>query len=94
MKSVFRKLCEFYGLHNRPYESTIGRIIKEFQETGLVEDQRTEKYSRNGRSQENIYLVYESVAEVPEVSIRQRSQQVGLTNSIVYFTQGFSSKGI
>ncbi|KAK4877722.1 hypothetical protein RN001_010228 [Aquatica leii] len=31
VKSVFRKLREFYGVHNRPSESTIDRIIKKFQ---------------------------------------------------------------
>jgi hypothetical protein len=84
VKSVYRKLREFYGLHNRPTESTIGRIVKKFQETGSVEDQKSKKYSRSGRSQENIDLVRESVAEDPEMSIRRRSQQVGLSESTTW----------
>ena len=50
----------------------------------LVEDQKTEKYSCSGHSQENIDLVCESVAEDPAVSIRSHSQQVGLSVSTAW----------
>jgi len=54
VKNVFRKLRDIYGLHNRPSESTINRIVQKFQETGSMEDKKREKYCRTDRSQEHI----------------------------------------
>jgi len=34
VKNVFRKLRDIYGLHNRPSENTINRIVQKFQEIG------------------------------------------------------------
>lgn len=84
IRTVFRKLRKFYGRHNRPSESTINQIIQKFQETGSVEDKRSEKYSRSGRSEENIDLVVASVVEDPKMSISRRSQQVGLSQTTTW----------
>jgi len=84
VKNVFRKLRDFYGLHNRPSERTIGRIVQKFQDTGSVEDKKREKYSRSGRSLEHIVVVRESVHEEPEMSISRRSQQLGLSESTTW----------
>ena len=46
-------------------------LVELLKEVGSVEDHKTEKFD----------LVCESVAEDPEVSIRRRSQQVGLVAS-------------
>lgn len=83
-KNVFRQLRNIYGLHNRPSESTINRIVQKFQETVSVEDKRGERYSRIGRSQAHIDLVRESVTEDPKMSINRRSQQVGLSESTTW----------
>ena len=53
-KSDHQIQIKFYGLHNRPSERTIGRIVQKFQDTGSVEDKKREKYSRSGRSLEHI----------------------------------------
>lgn len=84
VKNVYRKLRQFYGRHNRPSESTINQIIKRFQQTGSVEDKKTEKYARRGRSKNHIDLVYASIAEDPEMSIDRRSQQVGLSKTTTW----------
>lgn len=45
MKSVFRRSIEFYDLHNRPSESTVGLIIEQFQEKSSVEEQKSDSVS-------------------------------------------------
>ncbi|KZC14917.1 hypothetical protein WN55_07967 [Dufourea novaeangliae] len=84
VKNVYRKLRDIYGRHKRPSETTINRIVKNFQQTGSVEDKRVKKYSRSGRSQEHVDFVSESVAEDPGMSISRRSQQLGLSESTTW----------
>lgn len=84
VKNVFRKLRDIYGWHNRPSESTIRRIVEIFQRTGSLEDERVQKYSGSGRSQEHIDLVRKSDAEDPKMSISRRSQQCKLSESTTW----------
>lgn len=58
--------------------SLLMELLKKFQVTSFMKNQKSEKYSRSDRSQENVNLVLESFAKDPEMSLRLRSQQVGV----------------
>ena len=60
---AFRVLRDFFGQHNRPNVSTIGRIVPKFQQTGSVGNVKTTMHARPVRSAENISVVRDSVAE-------------------------------
>ena len=36
--AMYHSLREGYGLHNRPIMQAIGRIVKKFEETGIVQN--------------------------------------------------------
>jgi transposase len=69
-----RKIRGIFGRRNAPYQSTVQRMIKKFEETGLIMDSKLPVRHRTGRSLDNIAAVSESVAESPGTSIRHRSQ--------------------
>lgn len=83
-KSAFRALREFFGPHNRPTESAIGKIVKKFKETGSVDDVKRPVRGRARRSIENIAAVREDVAENPNTSIRHRAQQLHLSTATLH----------
>uniref|UniRef100_V5GSD3 DUF4817 domain-containing protein n=1 Tax=Anoplophora glabripennis TaxID=217634 RepID=V5GSD3_ANOGL len=70
-----------YVKTNFPTNSTIRNIVNEFEETGSIQDQRSKVYSRNGRLQENIAAVNDSVTAEPNTSIRHRSQQLAIEHT-------------
>lgn len=39
-KNASRKIADIFGLYIRPNESTIPRLVKQFYETGSVEDRK------------------------------------------------------
>ena len=45
-KNAFRALHEFFGQHNRPTESAIGKIVHKFKQTGSVADVKTPSRAR------------------------------------------------
>jgi hypothetical protein len=61
-----RKLRGIFGRRNAPYQSTVKRMIKKFEETGFIMDSKLPVRHRTGRSLDNIAAVSESVAESPE----------------------------
>lgn len=73
-KAIFHKLRDFYPLHNRPSESTISRILKEFEETGTIADIKTQIRHPSSRTPENTEAVRESDADEPRMLIPHRSQ--------------------
>ena len=83
-KSAFRSLRNFFGPHDRPTESAIGKIVMKFQETGSVADVKKPIRARAGRSAENIAAVREDVAESPNTSIRRRAQQLQLSATTLH----------
>lgn len=83
-KSAFRALRDFFGPHNRPTESAIGKIVKKFQETGSVADVKKPVRARAGRSPENIAAVRENVADSPNTSIRHRAQELHLSTATLH----------
>ena len=62
--------------HNRPTTQAIARIVKKFEETGVVTSIERAVRHRFARSAENIAIVSESVAEGPNVSIPRRFQEL------------------
>lgn len=58
--NVYKKLQDIYNQYNRPPESTINRMVRRFQPSGLVKDQRKDK---NWHSQESVNLVCTIVVE-------------------------------
>ena len=70
--ATYRALRGNYGLHNCTTTQAIGKILKKFEETGVVAN-----IDRFDRSAEHIANVSESVVEDPNVSIPCRCQQLG-----------------
>ena len=62
------KLHGNFGRSTAPYQSTVKRMIKKFEETGLFMDSKLPVRHRTGRSLDNIAAVSESVAESPGIS--------------------------
>ena len=75
----YRALREDYGLHNRLIMQAIGKIVKKFEETGVVTHIERPVHYRFARSAENIAIGSENVAEDTNVSIPRRSQELGLS---------------
>lgn len=76
-----RKLRQIFSRESAPNVSTIRRVVKKFEETGSIMDNKNPLRQRTGRSLENIAAVNESVAENPKTSIRHRSQQLQISRS-------------
>jgi len=76
-----RKLRGIFGRQNAPYQSTVKRMIKKFEETGSIMDSKLPVRHSTGRSLDNIAAVSESVAESPGTSLRHRSQQLDIPRS-------------
>lgn len=83
-KNAFRALRDFFGQHNRPTESAIGKIVKKFKQTGSVADVKAPLRARVRRSAENIAAVRENVAENPGTSIRHRAQELNLSATTLH----------
>lgn len=61
VRSTFRALCSTFGLHSRPSERAIHRLINEFESTGSVADLNKPTRQRRARSTENIAAEAQSV---------------------------------
>ena len=84
VRNVFRALRPIYGLHNRSSEETINAIVTKFRTQFTLLDIKPTTRMRTVRTEENIASVSESVAEDREMSIRRRSQQLGLCYSTTW----------
>ena len=84
IRATYRRLRHFYGVHNRPSEQAIRRTVDRFRTTYSLEDAITPARRRNVRTEENIAAVNESVEEDPNLSIRRRSQELGLCPSTTW----------
>ena len=65
--ATYRALRGDYGFHNHPTTQAIGKIVKKFEETGMVTNIEIPVHHRFARSAENIVIVSESIAEGPNV---------------------------
>ncbi|CAK1588653.1 unnamed protein product [Parnassius mnemosyne] len=84
VKVTFRKIRDIFGQHNRPSETAIKNLVAKFESTGSVQNVPTPTRVRPGRSTENIAAVCHSVEEDPNLSIPQRSQQLGLSKTTTW----------
>jgi len=78
-----RKVRGIFGRRNAPYQSTVKRMIKKFEETGSIMDSKLPIPHRTGWSLDSIAAVSESVAESAGTSLCLRSQQLGIPRSTV-----------
>ena len=78
---TFRKFRGIFGRQNAPYQSTVQRMNKKFEETGSIMDSKLPVRHPTGRSLDNIAAERGSVAESPGTSIRHCSQQLDNSRS-------------
>jgi hypothetical protein len=76
-----RKVRGIFGRRNAPYQSTLLRMIKKFEETGSIMDSKLPVRNLTARSLDNIAAVSASFVESPGPSIRHRSQQSDIPRS-------------
>ena len=81
MKDVHRLLPHIMVVIIRPCESTIHAVITKFRTKFTLLDIKPSTRLRTVRTEENIAVVASSVNENCEMSIRRRSQQLGLCYS-------------
>ena len=74
--ATYRALRGVYGLHNRPITQAIGKIMKKFEETGVVINIERPVQHHFTHSAESIAIVSESVAKDPNVSILRQTQEL------------------
>ncbi|CAH1101131.1 unnamed protein product [Psylliodes chrysocephalus] len=79
VRQTFRALRQVYGVHDRPTESLIRRLMQKFKESGSVADRPTPVRQQRVKFVENIAAVRESVHENPRQSIPRRAQELGLS---------------
>ena len=65
--ATYRGLRGDYCLHNRPTTQAIGKIVKKFEDIGVVTNIERHGHHRYARSTENIDIVSESVVQNPNV---------------------------
>ena len=80
VRNVHRALLPFYGRHSRLSEQSIRKIVTKYHTKFTLLDIKPPTRLR----EENIAAVSASVTEDREMSIRRRSQQLGLCYSTVW----------
>lgn len=88
---TIRKLRDHFGVHNRPSRSAVENLIKKFERTFSLKDEKSLGRDRPGRSAENIAAVSASVTEHPNTSIRHRAQELNIHRSTL---QGILKKDL
>lgn len=83
LKRTYRALGDIYDKDSRPSETTIQRIIDKLRTTYTLLDGKPISRQKTVRSDENIDAVKKSRAEFPNLSIRQRAQQLGISSSTI-----------
>jgi len=78
LKNTHRKIRNFFGINNRPNQSSIQRLVKKFEETGCVIDKSKSGRPKSVRTNKNIAAVSESVENEPTTSISRRSQELDI----------------
>ncbi|CAK1602462.1 unnamed protein product [Parnassius mnemosyne] len=84
VREVHRALRPFYGQHNGPSEQAIRAVIDRFRTNFTLLDSKPSTRQRNVHTEGNIAGVARSVEEDAEMSIRRRSQLVGLCPSTTW----------
>ena len=73
-----------FGVHNRPSERIVRRVMEQLEATGFVADQKPTVRQRRKHSNENIAAVCESVRTNPKKSIFKRSQELGISSTTTW----------
>lgn len=84
IKNTFRALRDHFGRHNRPNETTIGRLVRKFEATGSVSDLPKTGRPKSVRTAENIAVVKQSVKEDPKQSTTRRSLELGISRTSLH----------
>ena len=80
IKNTFLALRDHFGRHNRSNETTIGRLVRKFEETGSIGDLAKSGKPKNVRKSQNIAAVKENLRESPKLSVSRRSQELGISS--------------
>lgn len=83
VRQTYRALRNIYGKHARPSETTIHQTIEKLRTTFTLLDAKPTGRQKSVRSAETIAAVKENLTEAPNLSIRQRAQQLGISPSTV-----------
>ncbi|XP_054734725.1 uncharacterized protein LOC129242188 [Anastrepha obliqua] len=86
VKKVYRAFLPFYGQFNRPTEAAIRAIVTKFRTKFTLLGIKPPMRLRRVRTEENIAAVSASVNDDHQLSIRRRSQQLGLFYSTTWKT--------
>lgn len=78
---IVQKLCGILGRNDASNESTVRRLIKNFEKTGSVDIVKSLGPNISRRFEQNIAIFQDSVS--PKKSIRRRSQQLGIPKTSV-----------
>ncbi|CAH1994731.1 unnamed protein product [Acanthoscelides obtectus] len=84
VKRVHRALLPIYGQFGRPTEGAIRKLETKFRTQFTLLDIKPPTRRRRVRTEENIAAVSASVSDDREMSIRRRSQQLGLCYSTTW----------
>lgn len=84
VKRVHRALLPIYGQFGRPTEAAIRKLVTKFRTQFTLLDIKPRTRIRRVRTEENIAAVSASVSDDREMSIRRRSQQLGLCYSTTW----------
>ena len=84
VKKVHRALLQFYGHFNGPTEATIRAIVTKFRIKFTFFDIKPPTRLRRVQTEENIAAVSASVNNDHQLSISNRSQQLGLCYSTTW----------
>lgn len=83
IKRTYRALRDIYGKNGRPSETAIRHTIEKLRTTFTLLDAKPATRQKTARSDLNIAAVRESLAESPDLSIRQRAQRLGISASTI-----------
>lgn len=81
--TTLRKIRNKFGVHRRPNQSTIHRLVNKFEETGCIID-KPKKKAKVVRTTGNISIVSQSVSNDPTTSISRRSLELGISYGSVW----------
>ena len=77
--NTLRKLQNFFGKYYCYHGNTIRKLVKNFQESGFIQDVTLSIRVRVGLSTETIANIRESVVQVPKMLILHRSPEFGIS---------------
>ena len=84
LTAMYRALRGDYGIHNPPTMQAIGKIVKKFEENGVITNMERPVHYCFACFAENIAIVSESVAKDPNVSVARRSLELGLSHDTLW----------